>query len=445
MTYTKIKEIGRGGFGRVFEVVNAKGERFALKEFEPNNDIQSLIDRGFVKGSLLKGRFIREVKYQSQLDNQHIVRIVDRNLDGDKPWFVMELAIGTLQDDLKVDRSLGGDPSRALFDILAGLEDIHKRDIVHRDLKPVNVLKLLNKDGTIRYAISDFGLISSVAAETTTLTQTGHGGGTPVYAAPELITKFSYATPSADIYSVGAILHDIFDGGNRTPYLEQTTDGPCREIIEKCTKTNPARRYQSVASLRDAIYQELSGKILTFKSGAEKEIVEILQDGRALTDNEWDRVYNFINRPETVAQSKKNIFSVLSSDHFRELSNSSAELLNALATEFSNYARNEGHDFDYCDVIADKLEAIFLCGSIGIQAHCLISLLVLGVDHNRWFVENKFLRLASPQMNSNIAERVELDIEAEEFDFKTYIKRMEKSIGNRTHLLHPLLIEISNK
>lgn len=445
MAYNKIREIGRGGFGRVFEVENGTGDRFALKEFEPNSDIQSLIDKGTVKLENLKGRFKREVKYQSQLSSKHVVHIVESDLDADRPWFVMELAIGTLQDDIQADRSLGGNPSRVLFDILAGLEEIHKRDIVHRDLKPVNVLKLQNGDGSIRYAISDFGLISAFAAETTTLTQTGHGGGTPIYAAPELITKFSYATPSADIYSVGAILHDIFDGGGRTPYLEQTAPGPCREIVEKCTKTNPARRYQDVASLRDDIYQALVGKTLIFNSNLEKDIVELLQADAPLTDNDWDRVYSFLSRPETVEQSKQNIFSVLTSAHFQQLATSSMELLNAVATEFSLYARNKSHNFDYCDVLADKLETIYQCGSVRLKSHCLLTLLVMGVDHNRFFVENKFIRLASPKIENNIVERIQMDIAAEEIGFATYISRLERSVGRSRDLLHPLLVEASNR
>lgn len=439
MIYKKIKEIGRGGFGRVFEVEDEFGQPFALKEFEPNSDVQSLIDRGFVKLDNLKGRFKKEVRYQSQLKSKHIVSVVDSDLDADRPWFVMPLATGTLQDDLSNDRSLGGDPSRALFDILAGLEEIHKRDIVHRDLKPVNVLKLRDIDGSERYAISDFGLISTLGSDTTTLTQTGHGGGTPVYAAPELITKFSHATPSADIYSVGAILHDIFDGGARTPYLEQTTTGPCREIIEKCTKSNAARRYQDVASLRDDIYKALVGKTLQFTSGAEKEVVELLQTGLPLTDHEWDRVYNFLNRPDVAGKSKQNVFSVLASQHFRELALSSAELLNAIATEFSDYVRGNAHNFDYCDILADKVETIFQCGSIGLKAHCLITLLAMGVDHNRYFVENKFVRLASAALDSNVAERVHMDVTANDFEFAAYMAKLERSIGPRTHDLHPIL------
>lgn len=445
MKYKKIKEIGRGGFGRVFEVENNTGKRFAMKLFEPNSDIQSLIDQGLVKHENLKGRFKREVKYQSQLNSKHIVHIIESDLDAAQPWFIMELALGTLKDDLILDRSLGGDPSKALFDILSGLEEIHKRDIVHRDLKPVNVLKFQNQDGSIRYAISDFGLISALAAESTTLTQTGHGGGTPIYAAPELITNFSHASPRADIYSVGAILHDIFDGGSRTPYLEQTVSGPCREIVEKCTKTNPARRYKDVANLREAIYQALDGKTLTFTSNAEKEIVELLQSEITLTDGDWDRVYNFLNQFKTITQSKKNIFSVLTAAHFQELASSSAELLNAIASEFSLYVRNSSHDFGYCDILADKIETLFEYSSAGIQAHCLISLLIMGVDHNRYFTENKFTRLASPSLNTNIAERFVMDIDAEEINFTEYIRRLERSIGTKRNLLHPLLLQAISK
>lgn len=440
MNYRKIKEIGRGGFGRVFEVEDDFGQRFAMKEYEPNSDIQNLINRGLVKADNLMGRFKREVKYQSLLNSKHIVRILDKDLEAAKPWFVMELAEGTLQDDLQADRRLGGDPTRALFDILAGLEEIHKRDIVHRDLKPVNVLKLKNPDGSIRYAISDFGLISALAAESTTLTQTGHGGGTPVYAAPELITRFSHATSSADIYSVGAILHDIFEGRARTPYLEQTASGPCKDIIEKCTKTNPARRYQEIASLRDDIYQALAGKTLQFESDAEKDLVNLLQTNEAPSDNEWDRVYEFLSKSDITTQSKANIFSALTSTHFHNISNSSRELLNAIASEFSSFTRNTSHNFDYCDVLAGKLESIFEIGSIRLKAHCLISLLIMGVDHNRYFVENKFVRLASGNLDENVIERIKMDVAAEAINLERYIQRLERSLSINRSVLHPSLV-----
>jgi serine/threonine protein kinase len=305
----------------------------------------------------------------------------------------------------------------------------------------VNVLKFVNDDGTTRYAISDFGLISAVASETTTLTQTGHGGGTPIYAAPELITKFKHATASADIYSFGAILHDIFDGGTRTPYLELTTSGPCREIVEKCTKTNPGRRYPDVASLRADIFHALVGKPLTFTSNAEREIVDLLQMGTPLNDAEWDRVYNFLSAESTTKDSHRNVFAALSTAHIQALAESSAELFNAVGTEFSTYVRSNQHNFDYCDVLADKLEAIYELASTSLKAHSLITLLILGVDHNRWFVERKFVRIASPYMDVNVAERIRMDVVADDLKFEEYMQRLEKSISIERKTLHKLLAQ----
>ena len=54
----------------------------------------------------------------------------------------MPLASGSLADEIGTDRTLGGDPRKPLFDILAGLEAVHDGGFSHRDLKPANVPKV---------------------------------------------------------------------------------------------------------------------------------------------------------------------------------------------------------------------------------------------------------------------------------------------------------------
>jgi eukaryotic-like serine/threonine-protein kinase len=198
MTYTVIREIGKGNFGVVKLVKDDEGNRWALKVFTPPN----LPD---VSNEELRARFEREVRYQLQIDHPNVVRIVDFDLAADPPWFVMELAQGSLAEELKADSTLGGDPRRPLFDILAGLEAIHGKGYKHRDLKPANVLKFVSADGDVRYAISDFGLMAPGAGLTSTLTASNMGGGTPLYRAPECALNFKRATVQSDIYSVGAI------------------------------------------------------------------------------------------------------------------------------------------------------------------------------------------------------------------------------------------------
>lgn len=206
MTYKTIKEIGKGSFGVVELVADEKWQQRARKTFVPPN-LPGVSDDD------MRARFEREVRYQSEIDDPNVVRIHDFDLDVDPPWFVMDLADCSLADELRADRTLGGDPRKPLFDILAGLEAIHAKGYKHRDLKPANVLKFSAKDRTARYAISDFGLMSPASGQTSTLTASNMGGGTPLYRAPECAINFRRATVQSDVYSVGAILHDIFGGG----------------------------------------------------------------------------------------------------------------------------------------------------------------------------------------------------------------------------------------
>jgi serine/threonine protein kinase len=124
MAYKALKEIGRGSFGVVELVADDKGRQLARKTFVPPN----LPD---VSNDEMRARFEREVRYQSEIGNPNVVRIREYDLDANPPWFVMDLADCSLADELRTDRTLGGDPRKPLFDILAGLEAIHAKGYKH--------------------------------------------------------------------------------------------------------------------------------------------------------------------------------------------------------------------------------------------------------------------------------------------------------------------------
>lgn len=201
MEYEKRKERGRGGFGIVDEVIGEDGLLYARK---------SLSVPAHLDAAALRPRFDREVKFQSVIHHENVVPIFEYDLLATPPWFIMPLAHCSLQDEMHVDRTLGGDPKPVLFQILAGLEEIHRRGFLHRDLKPDNVLKFSTTNGTAFYALSDFGLMAVGEDASSTLTPSGIGGGTPRYQAPECAINFRRATQRSDIYSFGALLHDIF-------------------------------------------------------------------------------------------------------------------------------------------------------------------------------------------------------------------------------------------
>ncbi|MBS1098431.1 serine/threonine protein kinase [Gluconobacter sphaericus] len=431
VSYTTVREIGRGGFGLVEEVETKKGEKFATKTlvYPSNASKASKAD--------LRARFEREVKYQSAIDHRHVVPILDKNLKDDPPWFVMPLAEGSLQKELRVDRTLGGSPKEALFDLLAGLEEIHRLGYKHRDLSPGNVLRFSNEDGSIYYAISDFGLMSPQAGVTTTLTDTNVAGGTLPYRAPECATSFRRATEQADIYSVGAILHDIFGAGGRIPHAELKANGKIGEVIAKCTKTNPKRRYKNVQELREALYDVLHSADLKFESDEELYFGKLLQDNDALTDEQWDELFAHIDRQDAAGKSTQALMSAIRRPHVEGLLLSAPELFHALGMEYAKFASKYSFDFDFCDLIATIAQLFYDNGEIDLQANIMLAMLGLGTSHNRWFVERKFVSMAAPSISDELAQRIVTEIEVQEFDIKRQLRRLRKSITIEKDALHP--------
>lgn len=81
------------------------------------------------------------------------------------------------------------------YEILDGLNILHKKKKIHRDLKSDNIL--LNKKGEIK--ISDFGFATQLTAEKQFRKSIV---GTPAWMSPELILKQNY-DEKVDIWSVG--------------------------------------------------------------------------------------------------------------------------------------------------------------------------------------------------------------------------------------------------
>ncbi|KOG32396.1 MULTISPECIES: serine/threonine-protein kinase [Streptomyces] len=122
---------------------------------------------------------------------------------------VMERAAGSLRELLDAGVS-EGERGGLIAGICEGLAHLHRSGWVHADLKPENVL--LGRDGSVR--LSDFGLA-------TELTGT-HGYvpplGTLDYLPPErwrapLGELGVQVRPSADIWALGVVIHEVFASG----------------------------------------------------------------------------------------------------------------------------------------------------------------------------------------------------------------------------------------
>lgn len=145
-----IREIARGGFGRVEELELDDGTRVARKVFDPSPGVLAATSL-----EKLKARFKREVRVQSTLLASYAIPILDSNLEGDELWYTMPLCERNFQTEIEQSKSSGVVPKEGFADIINALEEVHALGLIHRDLNPRNILLHEGK-----WKLADFGLVS---------------------------------------------------------------------------------------------------------------------------------------------------------------------------------------------------------------------------------------------------------------------------------------------
>ena len=151
----------------------------------------------FLQAGTHRRRMNDELTALLQMRSKHVVQVYDvLDLDGGSVGIVQEFIDGPdLIESLVPPASLGA-YYRQLWQIAAGIADIHSLDVIHRDIKPNNMKT--DPEGVIK--IFDFGLARNEGPAASTLGFVG----TPGFAAPELCVGVARFTAAADTYAFGA-------------------------------------------------------------------------------------------------------------------------------------------------------------------------------------------------------------------------------------------------
>jgi hypothetical protein len=275
-TYTIVRELGRGGMGRVYLATDARlGRTVALKALAPH----------LMGDPLQRERLRREARAAASLTHPGICTVYAlEEVDGDL-YIATEFVDGrTLAEEMRADRPPPPDEIvRTARELAAPLATAHARGIVHRDLKPENVMR--GRDGRLK--ILDFGLARIVddghgamqrpaqgfsGAGTNQKTLPGVVLGTPAYMAPEQING-QLADARTDVFAFGVLLYQYacgthpFAGGTELATIARILESEARplatlcprlpagvaDVVARCLRKNPAERFGSAAELVGAL------------------------------------------------------------------------------------------------------------------------------------------------------------------------------------------------
>jgi len=213
--YRVLSEIGRGGMGRVFQVVHPgrPDVPVALK----------LLHVSLEHEPRALERFRREGKALERITHPGIVRVLEAGLVDNRPFLAMEKVEGTsLAEFSRQARARNPRPARLPVDAIElpgegsaleravrlvarlarALAAAHREGVLHRDLNPRNVL--VRPDG--EPVVIDFGLMR--ASGEATLTRSGDLLGTPQYMPPEQ-ARGEHVDERSDVFGLGAILWEL--------------------------------------------------------------------------------------------------------------------------------------------------------------------------------------------------------------------------------------------
>jgi eukaryotic-like serine/threonine-protein kinase len=233
-----LREIGRGGFGVVYEALDQQlGRSVAFKTLRPARSSHELSADWILK----------EAEAVARLDHPAIVTLHEVGTCDSGPYLVEELLRGqTLEERLRGGPLSVGEAVSLGLEIGGGLAHAHGRGVLHRDLKPGNVF--LTDDGRVK--LLDFGLAHLLG------TRGVQGAGTPAYMAPEQL-RGEAADARADVFALGATLFEALTGkpafevrNGRSAVLDRGpppaplagTAAPLARMLERCLSVDPARR-----------------------------------------------------------------------------------------------------------------------------------------------------------------------------------------------------------
>jgi len=270
--YEFVRDLGSGGFGRVFLAKERVSGRLVA--------IKQLINRRAGEQRII----LKEIQTIARFNHPGIVTYYHHFSSAHDLFLVMEYCEKGPLNEQQFK------PEEVVFHLIQlanTMQLVHEKNIVHRDIKPPNIL--VNKEGHVK--IADFGIANDRA-------------GTRAYLSP-VEMRNGMADPldtRADIYALGVSMLELLTGEN--PFLYKSVS-ECelihagkhygmehlpawqQEIILKAIQPVPELRFQSMTDFAEALQLKQAPYFLNAELIKGHQLAE--QTARDLDNKKWSK------------------------------------------------------------------------------------------------------------------------------------------------------------
>ncbi len=211
------------------------------------------------RSRLAEAAFSQLTQSLGRIQCRSIPRVLDAGIIDGVPYVAFQDTRGTPLSHLLRDRKL---PSvgvlRIASDVLQALEAAHAQGLAHGDVTPENVIITRESGGALAARVIGTGVVPLLRAcpeASAHAAHTGSGKHAVAYMAPELIGTGAFPL-SADLYSVGALLHHMVLGSPPVGWEsdEGFEDIPALpDVIRRAMAKRPEGRYPDATSMLAAL------------------------------------------------------------------------------------------------------------------------------------------------------------------------------------------------